>query len=52
MQGKPKLFQFLNAVVPDEIRLDRHGIEMQQKEDFIEDVMHGVDAATMSIRLT
>lgn len=52
VQGKHKLFEFLNAVVPDEVPYDKNGTSTQSKEDLIEDVLDGVDAATMAVRIT
>lgn len=50
VQGMPKLFKFLQEVIPTQVPLDSH--RTQDKEAFIADVMEGVEAAAMSIRLT
>ncbi|KAK0737590.1 hypothetical protein B0T21DRAFT_286295 [Apiosordaria backusii] len=47
-----KLFKFLQAVVPEEVPLNEAGTEMQTRDEFIADVMEGVAAATMAIRMT
>ncbi|CAN8098714.1 unnamed protein product [Discula destructiva] len=52
VQGKIKLWNFLNAVVPDEIPLDKCASKFQSKEDLLKDVFDGIDAAAMAIRIT
>ncbi|KAK4173052.1 putative L-lysine 2,3-aminomutase [Triangularia setosa] len=52
VQGTAKLFKFLQAVVPEEVPLDELGTQMQSRDEFIADVMEGVAAATMAIRMT
>ncbi|KAK3996132.1 putative L-lysine 2,3-aminomutase [Cladorrhinum sp. PSN332] len=52
VQGTDKLQKFLNAVVPKEVPLDKEGTEMQPREEFITDVLDGLAAATMAIRIT
>lgn len=52
VQGSPKLFEFLKAVVPDEIPFDEEGTRTQSKEDFLMDVFSGVKSSTMAIRMT
>lgn len=52
VQGRAKLFEFLSAVVPDEVPYGRNGTRTQGKEDLLQDVLDGVDAATMSVRIT
>lgn len=52
VQGKPKLWKFLHAVLPDEVPYDESLLEVQSKEDLIEDIFQGIDAATMAIRVT
>lgn len=52
MQGTAKLFKFLQAVVPEEVPLNELGTQMQSRDEFIADVMEGVAAATMAIRMT
>ncbi|KAJ4394147.1 hypothetical protein N0V93_003364 [Gnomoniopsis smithogilvyi] len=52
VQGKPKLWKFLQAVLPDAVPFDRGSLRAQSKESLIEDVFEGVDAATMAIRIT
>ncbi|KAK3330414.1 hypothetical protein B0H66DRAFT_61239 [Apodospora peruviana] len=51
VQGTAKLLKFLQAVVPEQVPLDRSG-QMQTREEFIKDVLDGVTAATMAIRMT
>jgi lysine 2,3-aminomutase len=52
VQGNVKLFEFLKAVVPDEVPYDEEGTRTQAKEDFLMDVIGGVKSSTMSIRIT
>ncbi|KAK4201308.1 putative L-lysine 2,3-aminomutase [Triangularia verruculosa] len=52
VQGTAKLFKFLQAVVPEEVPLGELGTQMQSRDEFIADVMEGVAAATMAIRMT
>lgn len=52
VQGKHKLERFLDAVVADHILYGKDGTTTQSKQDFMHDVISGVDAATMSIRVT
>ncbi|KAK4189724.1 putative L-lysine 2,3-aminomutase [Podospora australis] len=52
VQGSTKLLRFLQAVIPEEVPLDESGTRMQVRDEFIADVMGGVAAATMSIRMT
>lgn len=52
VQGKLKLLEFLDAVVPSDISFDKHGTRSQDKREFIEDVSDGIDAATMAVRIT
>lgn len=52
VSGEEKLFTFLNAVVPKEVPFDDECTRTQTKEDFLMDVVNGVRAATMSIRIT
>ncbi|KAK0672906.1 hypothetical protein QBC41DRAFT_7820 [Cercophora samala] len=52
VQGTAKLFKFLQAVVPEEVPLNESGTQMQSRDEFIADVMEGVAAATMAIRMT
>ncbi|KAL0469074.1 hypothetical protein QR685DRAFT_529668 [Neurospora intermedia] len=52
VQGTVKLFKFLQAVVPEEVPVDKLGMQMQSRDEFIKDVLDGVAAATMAIRMT
>ena len=52
VQGAAKLLRFLQAVVPDLVPLDKSRTQMQTREEFIKDVLDGVTAATMAIRMT
>ena len=52
VQGKPKLERFLSAVLPEQVPLDNAGEQMQTREDLIRDVLDGIGAATMAIRMT
>lgn len=52
VQGTAKLFKFLQAVVPAQVPIDTAGTQMQSRDEFIQDVLDGVTAATMAIRLT
>ena len=52
VQGTTKLLRFLQAVVPDLVPLDKSRTQMQTREEFIKDVLDGVTAATMAIRMT
>ncbi|KAK1781095.1 hypothetical protein QBC45DRAFT_406740 [Copromyces sp. CBS 386.78] len=52
VQGTAKLFKFLQAMVPEEVPLDKLGMQMQSRDEFIKDVLDGVAAATMAIRMT
>ncbi|KUI60045.1 L-lysine 2,3-aminomutase [Cytospora mali] len=52
VEGKFKLYQFLKAVVPDEIPFDKAGTRTQNKEDFLVDVIGGISSSTMAIRIT
>lgn len=52
VQGAPKLLKFLQAVVPAEVPLDTLGTTTQSRDEFIKDVLDGVTAATMAIRMT
>lgn len=51
VQGKVKLWKFLDAVVPDEVPYDKDGSRTQRREDLLKDVVDGVDVATMAIRV-
>lgn len=52
VQGTPKLLKFLQAVVPEEVPYDKSGKQMRTRDEFIKDVLDGVTAATMAIRIT
>ncbi|KAK0612993.1 hypothetical protein B0T17DRAFT_511350 [Bombardia bombarda] len=52
VQGTAKLFKFLQAVVPEQVPLDKSGLQMQSRDEFIKDVLDGVTTATMAIRIT
>ncbi|KAK3337459.1 hypothetical protein B0T19DRAFT_73509 [Cercophora scortea] len=52
VQGAAKLLKFLQAVVPEHVPLDKAGTRTQTREEFIKDVLDGVTAATMAIRMT
>jgi len=52
VQGTGKLLKFLQAVVPEQVPLDQSTSQMQTREEFIRDVLDGVSAATMAIRMT
>jgi len=52
VQGKQKLYQFLNEVLPENFKPDERHQHLRNRDDFIQDVMEGIDAAPMSIRLT
>ncbi|KAK4230768.1 kama family protein [Podospora fimiseda] len=52
VQGTVKLKKFLNAVVPNEVSFDKKGTRMQSRDEYISDVLDGIAAATMSVRLT
>ncbi|KAJ4424812.1 hypothetical protein N0V82_000531 [Gnomoniopsis sp. IMI 355080] len=52
VQGKPKLWKFLHAVLPDMVPYGKGFVQSQSKEDLIEDIFEGVDASTMAIRVT
>lgn len=52
VQGTSKLAKFLNAVLPQHVPLDHSGSRTQTGEELIEDVLDGVTAATMAIRIT
>jgi lysine 2,3-aminomutase len=47
-----QLFRFLQAVLPEEVPLDEPSAGMQTRDDFIQDVVEGIKAATMSVRMT
>ncbi|KAL1883107.1 hypothetical protein VTK73DRAFT_9474 [Phialemonium thermophilum] len=50
--GDDRLFNFLSAVLPDSVPYDKHSVRMQSREELIKDVLNGVRAATMTIRVT
>lgn len=52
VQGKHKLEKFLDAVVPEQIPYGKDGLITQSKQDFVRDICSGIDAATMSLRVT
>ncbi|PSR79133.1 L-lysine-aminomutase [Coniella lustricola] len=52
VNGEAQLHKFLKEVVPDEIPLDRAGSKVQSKDAFLKDVLEGVRAATMAVRIT
>ncbi|KAK5654966.1 hypothetical protein OQA88_6724 [Cercophora sp. LCS_1] len=52
VQTSDKLKRFLDAVIPDHVPLDKSGTQTMSREEFVQDVMDGVAAATMSIRMT
>ncbi|KAK0633454.1 hypothetical protein B0T14DRAFT_561051 [Immersiella caudata] len=52
VQGTAKLLKFLQAVVPETVPLDKSSTKVQTREEFITDVLDGVTAATMAIRMT
>lgn len=52
VQGTAKLLRFLQAVVHETVPLDQSGLQVQSREEFIKDVLDGVTAATMAIRMT
>jgi lysine 2,3-aminomutase len=51
-QGKDKLADFLNEVFPENIPTIAELEHINTRDAFIRDVMEGIDAASMSIRLT
>ncbi|ROV89958.1 hypothetical protein VMCG_10121 [Cytospora schulzeri] len=52
VQGSESLYHFLKAVVPEEVPFDEEHTRTQTKEDFLLDVIDGVNSSTMSIRIT
>lgn len=52
VQGKLKLWKFLQAAIPDVVPYGKDLVGSQSKEDLIQDIFEGVDAATMAIRVT
>ncbi|KAB5563588.1 hypothetical protein GE09DRAFT_960734 [Coniochaeta sp. 2T2.1] len=52
VQGTPKLVRFLNAVLPDHVPLESSDSALQSRDELIKDVLDGVTAATMAIRIT
>ncbi len=52
VQGSQKLLKFLNAVLPDEVPYDNESGRTQTRDELIRDVLDGIVAATMSIRMT
>lgn len=52
VQGKRKLFTFLGEVLPEHLPQNKRLLHITTREAFIQDVMEGIDAAPMSIRLT
>lgn len=52
IQGKEKLWCFLRSVVPDEIPFDEERTRSQSKQEFLEDVVNGINLSTMAIRIT
>lgn len=52
VQGTAKLSRFLQAVIPETVPFDKSSSQVQTREEFIKDVLDGVTAATMAIRMT
>ncbi|KAL5329830.1 hypothetical protein ACEPPN_003349 [Leptodophora sp. 'Broadleaf-Isolate-01'] len=52
VQGKMKLYDFLNEMLPEKIPATEQHDPTITREDFITDVMDGIAMAPMSIRLT
>ncbi|KAJ9149611.1 Kama family protein [Coniochaeta hoffmannii] len=52
VQGSAKLVKFLNAVLPERLPLGANSSGTQIREELIKDVLDGVTAATMAIRIT
>jgi lysine 2,3-aminomutase len=52
VQGSAKLLRFLNAVLPDHVPYDKQTATMQTREELVRDVLDGMAAATMAIRMT
>ncbi|KAB5580462.1 hypothetical protein GE09DRAFT_1212913 [Coniochaeta sp. 2T2.1] len=52
VQGTLKLVRFLNAVLPDYVPLESSDSALQSRDELIKDVLDGVTAATMAIRIT
>jgi len=51
IQGKAKLFKFLNEVVHEKLPPSELCSHIETREDFVTDVMEGIDLAPMSIRI-
>ena len=47
-----KLVRFLNAVLPDHVSLGSNDSALQSRDELIKDILDGVTAATMAIRIT
>jgi lysine 2,3-aminomutase len=52
IQGKDKLAEFLNEVLPESIPASAELEHINTRDAFVKDVMEGIDAAPMSIQLT
>ncbi|EKD16268.1 uncharacterized protein L3040_009498 [Drepanopeziza brunnea f. sp. 'multigermtubi'] len=52
VQGKMKLYQFLNEVIPEHVPIPGKEGHTTSREAFVLDVMDGIALAPMSIRLT
>lgn len=52
IQGKAKLVSFLNEVLPENIPASNGFEHINTREAFVKDVLTGIEAAPMSIRLT
>jgi hypothetical protein len=53
VQGKPKLFKFLTAVLPEYVPATNIlGTRMQSRDELIADILDGISEATMALRMT
>lgn len=51
VQGKAKLYKFLNETLPKNIPRNENFSHIETREDFVADVMEGIALAPMSIRI-
>jgi lysine 2,3-aminomutase len=52
VETEQQLYKFLQTTLPDEVPFDQSGTRMQTRDEFIQDVLEGITAATMAVRMT
>jgi lysine 2,3-aminomutase len=52
VETEQQLYKFLQTTLPDEVPFDQSGTRMETRDEFIQDVLEGITAATMAVRMT